>query len=164
MSTGCGATQMAQEDEKPTTSSSGQTAAIRSLQSAENDAFTFDCPSCHYRAKVPGKYLGKSIKCPQCATTFTAEPSQQATSTGNTVAFNTVDPGTKSTTKPAAPSNKPPEIKPEKAKNVEKAAVTTAPALGKKHEPIQNQQHRRNKRIPTTAQAKHSCNNQSKRI
>jgi hypothetical protein len=93
---GYGATQMAQQgDDEETAGSSGKTAAIRSLQSAENDAFTFDCPSCHYRAKVPGKYLGKSIKCPQCASTFTAEPSSQATSTGNTVAINSIDPGTK---------------------------------------------------------------------
>ncbi|MBA2482394.1 MAG: hypothetical protein H0V44_17160 [Planctomycetes bacterium] len=52
----------------------------------------FNCPSCGYRAKIPGHYLGMSIRCPGCNTAQMVEkPTDKAAeTTGKTVSITRV--------------------------------------------------------------------------
>jgi len=51
----------------------------------------FVCPGCGYRAKIPGNYLGMSIRCPGCSTAQTVQtPVEKSESTGKTVSITRV--------------------------------------------------------------------------
>ena len=51
----------------------------------------FVCPGCGYRAKIPGNYLGMSIRCPGCATAQTVQtPVEKSEATGKTVSITRV--------------------------------------------------------------------------
>lgn len=52
----------------------------------------FNCPSCGYRAKIPGNYLGMSIRCPGCngAQTVVKPTDKTAETTGKTVSITRV--------------------------------------------------------------------------
>ncbi len=50
----------------------------------------FVCPACGYRAKIPGNYLGMSIKCPGCNGAQTVIKPEKTESTGKTVSITRV--------------------------------------------------------------------------
>lgn len=104
---GCGTPQTAEE--QTSSQSTGDTVAIAKVDVSENlpdpagagapadepapsryeprDKFRFVCPACSYRARIPSKYAGKTIKCPGCGTAQTAVVGDESASsvTGDTV-------------------------------------------------------------------------------
>ena len=57
------------------------------------DRIRFICGDCGYRARIPAKYSGQTIKCPGCSKPQTAAPAEEAPESGNTVAITKVEAG-----------------------------------------------------------------------
>ncbi len=63
------------------------------FKTGESEKIRFECTACGYRAKIPGKYAGKPIHCPQCKEVqqVKAETDLEA-ATGRTVTIARVSP------------------------------------------------------------------------
>jgi phage FluMu protein Com len=62
------------------------------FRTGENEKVRFECGSCGYRAKIPGKYVGKPIHCPQCKEIQQVKPETDLeAATGRTVTIARVN-------------------------------------------------------------------------
>ena len=67
---------------------------------ASADTLRFECKDCGYKARIPRRYEGKSIKCPSCSVSQIATESESE-SVGDTVALSKL--GENAAPQPAPP-------------------------------------------------------------